>query len=903
MFTILKLVLILTMLVALFTLYRSPPLLISETRSTVTTDPRYTSTAEINWNNISHIVDNYLSGGNKNQTTAFLNLNDNEVIRWKEVTKSDSQHVPLHLDHAASNITWESLYPEWIDEEEESKVPTCPSLPWIQVLGKPRIDLVVAKLPCNKSGKWSRDVARLHLQLAAARVASSSKGLHDVHVILISDCLPIPNLFTGQELLARQGNTWLYKPNPNLLRQKLNLPIGSCELSVPLQAKDNFYSSNEKKEAYATILHSAEDYVCGAIAAAQSIRMSGSTRDLVILVDDSITEQYRTGLESAGWKIQTFERIRNPKAKPNAYNEWNYSKFRLWQLTQYEKIIFIDADMLILRNIDFLFEMPEITATGNDGTLFNSGLMVVEPSNSTFRLLMDRIDEIVSYNGGDQGYLNEIFTWWHRIPKHMNFLKHFWEGDEPEVKELKTRLFGSDPLILYVLHYLGYNKPWLCFRDYDCNWNVNSYQQFASDEAHATWWRVHDAMPERLQRFCLLRTKQKAQLEWDRRQAEKGDFRDGHWKIKIRDERLQNCFESFCNWESMLEHWADKNGLYGNRELFILFFSVSSVSGRINCWEKMDLIYGFRPIQSSRGISFLPHLRISNHFLSSSTSLRFGFPAPPFIQSPKFCIETHARKSKKRTSIAEPKPNKVEKSLFEEEELSNTNDEEEAEEDVLNELLTDDEDDDFYLDDEEFEESEEELYAGDGGGGGGIKLAGTLWDKEALTLAEKVCDSFNGELGIYAFKTLPNSTIQVRIERLTNKFGSPTMEDIEAYSKIYRAKLAEAELAKSIPDSISLEVSSPGVERVVRIPQDLDRYKDRPMYVRYGDKEAESDGDGIFRLVSYDVEAKSCVWGIADIRVNREKAGKGRPLSKKQREWRLETSFESLRLVRLHSEC
>lgn len=76
-----------------------------------------------------------------------------------------------------------------------------------------------------------------------------------------------------------------------------------------------------------------------------------------------------------------------------------------------------------------------------------------------------------------------------------------------------------------------------------------------------------------------------------------------------------------------------------------------------------------------------------------------------------------------------------------------------------------------------------------------------------MALAEKVCESFDGDLGIYAFKTLPNSTIQVRIERLTNKSGSPTMEDIESYSTIYRAKLAEAELAKSIPDNISLEVS------------------------------------------------------------------------------------------------
>ncbi|CAI0395970.1 unnamed protein product, partial [Linum tenue] len=305
------------------------------------------------------------------------------------------------------------------------------------------------------------------------------------------------------------------------------------------------------REAYATILHSAQFYVCGAIVAAQSIRRAGSTRDLVILVDETISDYHRGGLEAAGWKVHTIKRIRNPKAEPEAYNEWNYSKFRLWQLTDYDKIIFIDADMLILRNIDFLFEMPEITATGNNGTLFNSGVMVIEPSNCTFQLLMDHINEIVSYNGGDQGYLNEIFTWWHRIPKHMNFLKHFWEGDEQEIKQ-------NDPPVLYVLHYLG-TKPWLCFRDYDCNWNVDILQEFASDVAHRTWWKVHDDMPDNLQKYCLLRSKQKAALEWDRRLAEKGNYTDGHWQIKIKDERLTTCFEDFCFWESMLWHWGEKN--------------------------------------------------------------------------------------------------------------------------------------------------------------------------------------------------------------------------------------------------------------------------------------------------------------------------------------------------------
>ena len=204
-------------------------------------DPRYVSSAEINWDHMSDVVEK-LTGKSGYQGVGFINLNDYEIAQWKHLIP-DCDHVALHLGHMKSNITWESLYPEWIDEEEQFELPTCPSLPWIQVPGKPRLDLVVVKLPCNKAGKWSRDVVRLHLQLAAARLAASSKGLHDVHVLFITDCFPIPNLFIGKELVSRQGNLWLFKPNLHQLRQKVQLPIGSCELTVPLKAKGQYQLS------------------------------------------------------------------------------------------------------------------------------------------------------------------------------------------------------------------------------------------------------------------------------------------------------------------------------------------------------------------------------------------------------------------------------------------------------------------------------------------------------------------------------------------------------------------------------------------------------------------------------------------------------------------------------------
>lgn len=286
------------------------------------------------------------------------------------------------------------------------------------------------------------------------------------------------------------------------------------------------------REAYATVLHSSEAYVCGAIALAQSIIRTGSTRDLVLLADHSISPRSLKGLKAAGWKIRHIQRIRSPHAEKNAYNEWNYSKLRLWQLTDYDKIIFIDADFIVLRNMDSFFVYPQLSAAGNDKVLFNSGIMVVEPSECMFQTLMKKSREVVSYNGGDQGFLNEVFTWWHRWPKRLNFLKIYEEGDE-----------HGTPADVYAIHYLGL-KPWMCYRDYDCNWDMQNHHPFASDSAHRRWWEVHDAMPESLWGFCGLTRKKDARIRKWRKIAQKQKLSDGHWKIEVRDPRQHMLVDS-----------------------------------------------------------------------------------------------------------------------------------------------------------------------------------------------------------------------------------------------------------------------------------------------------------------------------------------------------------------------
>lgn len=293
-------------------------------------------------------------------------------------------------------------------------------------------------------------------------------------------------------------------------------------------------SENERmkqpREAYATVLHTTENYVCGAIALAQSIIQSNTTKDLVLLVDHHVSPESLEGLEAAGWKIKKFQRVSSPYSRNNTYNKWNYSKLRLWQLADYDKVMFIDSDFIVTRSLDEFFVYPGVSAKGNNKNRFNSGLMLLEPSVCTFRSLMERRWVVRSYNGGDQGYLNEMFPWWHRLPNKINHLTYFGSIDDDKDRDHRV------PNDVYAIHYLGL-KPWWCYRDYDCNWDRPENHKFASDSANNIWWDVYDKMPHNLRRHCSLTPQRDALITNHRNKAKDTNLPDGHWRIQIKDPR------------------------------------------------------------------------------------------------------------------------------------------------------------------------------------------------------------------------------------------------------------------------------------------------------------------------------------------------------------------------------
>ncbi|CAI9303225.1 unnamed protein product [Lactuca saligna] len=446
-----------------------------------------------------------------------IGANDIQVDGFADVTTIDFERV-------RGEIKWDDLFPEWVDEDGKWGPMKCPEIPMPQSYAM--VDVVVARVPDG-----GRDVGRLQVNLVVANVLVNSGwedgGDREVYVVFIGWSGPMWEIFRCDDMIMEEGDYRIYKPDMKRLRQKVNMPVGSCMIPSLQNPGRSAFNAYKSREAYVTVLHSSETYVCGAISLAQSILQTNSTKDLLLLADDSISQKSLRGLKAAGWKIKLIERIRSPHAKKGAYNEYNYSKLRIWQLIEYDKVIFIDADLIVLKNLDEFFRYPQLSAVGNDKYIFNSGVIVVEPSKCMFNGLMKKRFTFTSYNGGDQGFLNEAFTWWHRFHTKVNHLKVFEGTDNPGHKI---------PENVHTIHYLGL-KPWMCYRDYDCNWDMSGRQRYASDSAHKRWWKVYDAMPSDLRSFCGLTKHMDVRIRKWRGIAKNAGFRDGHWKIKVKDRR------------------------------------------------------------------------------------------------------------------------------------------------------------------------------------------------------------------------------------------------------------------------------------------------------------------------------------------------------------------------------
>jgi alpha-N-acetylglucosamine transferase len=237
-----------------------------------------------------------------------------------------------------------------------------------------------------------------------------------------------------------------------------------------------FDGSAVSTNAYVTLVTN-QDYVLGVTALLRSLRMTKTEADLVVLYTPGVRDEDLESLQAFGARLgrcdrlptssefnERHERGRLHKAAPFTKGAKpvfhtpldNFVKLRLWQLAEYEKVVFIDADALVLKNCDKLFGYPEFCAAPNvyeslgDFHRLNSGVFTAKPSEKTFQDMLSCLDQPDAFwRRTDQTFLEHYFPDWHGLPVFYNMLQYVW-FNLPD-------LWSWDEI--HILHF-QYEKPW-----------------------------------------------------------------------------------------------------------------------------------------------------------------------------------------------------------------------------------------------------------------------------------------------------------------------------------------------------------------------------------------------------------------------------------------------------------
>lgn len=219
--------------------------------------------------------------------------------------------------------------------------------------------------------------------------------------------------------------------------------------------------------AWVTLL-TQPDYLPGVEVLQRSLRASGSPWPLVVMVTENIDAITRQHLWAQECEVYDVPVIGPDPALADRYANARFadvwSKLAVWTLTEYQRVVFLDADMLVVQNMDEVFELPlaegSIAAchacrcnpnqiasypanwrpencyyswcedpqmnanppTSVDNYL-NGGFLVLTPDNAVYQQMVARLaakEDISSWVFAEQDFLNEVFRdrW---LPLHYGY--------------------------------------------------------------------------------------------------------------------------------------------------------------------------------------------------------------------------------------------------------------------------------------------------------------------------------------------------------------------------------------------------------------------------------------------------------------------------------------------------
>ncbi|CBK20303.2 uncharacterized protein [Blastocystis hominis] len=185
-----------------------------------------------------------------------------------------------------------------------------------------------------------------------------------------------------------------------------------------------------------------DEYALAVRVWAKSLFAHGIKQDVIILVSENVRESTKKQFLEIGCQLREIRNIENPYKKDagrrRSYKnhfEYTLNKLYVWNMLDYERVIYMDADNIFFHNIDSLFKCGHFCAVYMNPCNFHTGLFVVTPNNDTYNDLLKSLATLSSYDGADQGFLVAYFQGLQKAPL-FDPDHPFKEEDMPKMQRL-----------------------------------------------------------------------------------------------------------------------------------------------------------------------------------------------------------------------------------------------------------------------------------------------------------------------------------------------------------------------------------------------------------------------------------------------------------------------------------
>jgi alpha-N-acetylglucosamine transferase len=218
-----------------------------------------------------------------------------------------------------------------------------------------------------------------------------------------------------------------------------------------------------------------DNFLPGVLTLGHSLMRYNKKYELVVLVNETVSDNIIDLLIIKKIQFKIIKEIKNPQnlGDDKRNFKYMYTKLRIFEMFEYDKIVYLDADMLVCNNIEELFACPHMSAVIAGGLVpsnklwkdLNAGLMVIEPDKNTFITLYSSINNLPSDDGSDQGFLHSFYESW-PLKKSLH-LNHKFNVPSCYIdeycKSYEYRFSYTGKLLdtnISVIHYWGRYKPW-----------------------------------------------------------------------------------------------------------------------------------------------------------------------------------------------------------------------------------------------------------------------------------------------------------------------------------------------------------------------------------------------------------------------------------------------------------